>query len=188
MEHIFPLVCNMLVQPCHLKPSLFPAVTPLCFSGELPLETGQLFLGLGEILVVRVSHPIRCDSEGLDTQIKTYDGPGRGQRICLYIGTAKCNKILAAGIAGYRCRQNATFDFFGDAAFYLAEFRQLNGVAQYFDVPVREFAFVALPTVLFALKPGIARFLVLLHPAEEILEGRVQILESCLQGCGVCFL
>lgn len=77
MKHIFSLVCNMFVQSSHLKPSLFPALTPLCFSGELPLETSQLLLGLSEILVVRILYTIGGDSEGFGTQIKTYDGSGR---------------------------------------------------------------------------------------------------------------
>ena len=49
VQHVLPLVCNMLMEPCHLKPCFLPAVAPLCFSGELPLETGQSLLGLSLI-------------------------------------------------------------------------------------------------------------------------------------------
>ena len=43
MENILPLVGDMLVQSCHLKSCFFPAVAPLCFSGELTLEFRKLF-------------------------------------------------------------------------------------------------------------------------------------------------
>ena len=41
---------------------------------------------------------------------------------------------------------------------------------------------------MLTLEPGIAWFLALLDTAEEVLEGCIQILESCLQRCGVYFL
>ena len=40
VEHILSLVGDVLMQSCQLKPCFLPAVAPLCFSGELPLEPG----------------------------------------------------------------------------------------------------------------------------------------------------
>ena len=44
VDHIVALVGYMLMEPGNLKPCLFTALAPLCFSGELTLEPGQLLL------------------------------------------------------------------------------------------------------------------------------------------------
>ena len=46
VEHILPLVYYVLMETSNLKPCLFLALAPLCFSGELPLEPDQFLLGL----------------------------------------------------------------------------------------------------------------------------------------------
>jgi hypothetical protein len=55
----------------------------------------------------------------------------------------------------------------------MAQLWELEGLSQNLDVCPDALAFVALPAVVLAFEPGIAGFLTLLHPAEEVLKGCV---------------
>ena len=77
LEHIVPLCCYLLMEPCHFADCLCPPVTPLCFSGELPLGFGKLLFDLAQILVVWEFCSIGGNSKGLDAHIQTDNGSGR---------------------------------------------------------------------------------------------------------------
>lgn len=178
----------MFMEPGHLKPCLFPAFTPLLFSGEPTLKLGELLLALGQVLMVWVFHTIGGDSKRLNPHVKTYSRSGRGHRLYLYIGAAQGDEILPAGTTGYRGRKYAPFDIFGDTALHLAQLRELYGFVQNLDVRPNAFALVALPMVMLALEPWIAGFLAPLYTAEKVLICGVQVLKRGLQGCGIHFL
>ena len=63
MEHIFPLVGNAFLEPSHFDPHFLPAVAPLCFSGELPLEMGKFAQVFGEVLVGWMFHAVGGDDK-----------------------------------------------------------------------------------------------------------------------------
>ena len=71
MLHIPALVGDMLMEPSDLNPGFVPILTALCFSGQLPLKPSQFLFRLPEVFGVRVFHPIRGNSEGLDTYIQS---------------------------------------------------------------------------------------------------------------------
>ena len=102
----------MLMESCHLKPCFLPAVAPLCFSGELPLETGQFLLGFCEILVVGVFNAVRGSGKRLSAHVKTNSNSGRGQLLYFHIGTAQGDKVFPTGVFRYCSRQDAAFDLF----------------------------------------------------------------------------
>ena len=67
VEHILSLVGDVLMQSCQLKPCFLPAVAPLCFSGELPLEAGQLFEIAAVVTakdLIPISRPTAAPVEG----------------------------------------------------------------------------------------------------------------------------
>lgn len=187
VEHIAPLVLDVLMKPGNPKPCSLPAVAPLCFSGEPALEFCKFLCGLGEILMVGIFHPIGGDCEEFDPHVKANNGPGGGQGLNFHVRTAQGNEIFPAGIPAYGGRQDATFDCFGDTAFYKTELGELHGFIQHFDVRPYAFALVALPVVVLAFESGIAGLLPGLHPAEEILIGGIQIPQGRLQGGSVYF-
>lgn len=63
MQRVLSLAGNVLLQPRYLDPCLFPALAPLCLSGELTLEAGKFAEVLGQVLVVGVLHPIGVDGK-----------------------------------------------------------------------------------------------------------------------------
>lgn len=174
MKRVVALVDNLLVETGNLDPRFLPAIAPLCFSGELTLESGNLLLALGKVLVVRVLYPIGGDGKRFQAHVKTGHRPGGGQRVYLDIRAAQGDKIFPAGVLADRCRQDAAFDFLADAALHKAELRELYRLVQRFDIRTHAFAFVASPAVMLAFESGIAGFPALLHPSEEILIGGVQ--------------
>ena len=187
VEHILPLVGDVLMQPCHLKPSLFPAVALLCFSGELPLEAPQFLLASCKVFVVGIFHPVGGNSKGLDTHVEANSDPSRGQRLHLHVGAAQGNEILAAWIAGDCGGQDASRDRFRDTALHFSQLRELHGSVQHLDVCADAFALVALTVVVLALEPGVSGLLPLLDTAEEVLICGIQVLQGCLQRCRIHF-
>ena len=100
MKGIFPLIGDMLMQSGYLDPRFFSAAAPLCFSGELPLETDQLLFRFSEMFVVRIFDTIRTTHKRLDPHIQTNSGTVRWKHLYLHLGTAQSNEIFTRRIPG----------------------------------------------------------------------------------------
>ena len=124
------------------------------------------------MLVVGILHTIGGDSEGLDAHIETHSGSDGGQRIYLHIGTAQSDKIFSAGIPGYRGREDAPFNLFGDAALYLAQLWELHAVIEYLDIAI---CLVALMPVSLAFKPRKSYMSTAIDTVKEILIRPIQM-------------
>ena len=129
MDNVFPLISNFLMKPSDPNFCLLPVLAPLCFSGELPLETCQLLLVLG--VGTRVIEPlsIRSDCKVLESKVDADYGIRCRYRFnvyVVYVLTADGNEVLATLGLLYGGREDFPLDLFADAAIYVPDFRETD--------------------------------------------------------------
>ena len=96
MDGIISLVGNVLMQPRNRNAGLLAVTTPLCFSGELPLEAGQLLeIALAAMEVV-IFYTVRSDNQILNAKVDADNSAGLWQWCDIHIGTAEGDIALAA--------------------------------------------------------------------------------------------
>ena len=185
MQVVLPAVGDVLMLPGQTEAGLLPVAAALWFSGQPPLEGGELLLCLLQVLGVIVLLTIRGDDQILDAHIQANCGASAEQLGDIYLCAAQAHEKLTAAAHTDGGVEDPSLHLSGDLGLHPPQLGQLNCLIGCLNVFPHDLAGVAGLAVVFGLKHGEAHLSPALAAGKEVLIGLVHIEHGGLKGGGV---